>query len=114
MAWATTLSAFTGRGDVTFGVTVSGRPSELSGVETMIGLFINTVPLRVRLDARATVGGQCAVLQRQFAMLRDHSYLGFNEFRAIAGIGEMFDTLLVYENFRPARWWAPRSSSQTG
>lgn len=49
MAWATTLSAFTGRGDVTFGVTVSGRPSELSGVETMIGLFINTVPLRVRL-----------------------------------------------------------------
>ncbi len=101
MAWATTLSAFTGRGDVTFGVTVSGRPSELSGVETMIGLFINTVPLRVRLDARATVGGQCAVLQRQFAMLRDHSYLGFNEFRAIAGIGEMFDTLLVYENFPP-------------
>ena len=50
MTWAMLLSAFTDRSDVVFGVTVSGRPSELAGVETMIGLFINTVPLRVRLD----------------------------------------------------------------
>ena len=51
MAWAVVLSRLTDRSDVVFGVTVSGRPAELAGVETMIGLFINTVPLRVRLDA---------------------------------------------------------------
>ncbi len=67
----------------------------------MIGLFINTVPLRVRLDARATVGGQCAVLQRQFAMLRDTAISVSTSFGTIAGIGEMFDTLLVYVNFPP-------------
>lgn len=101
MAWALTLSALTGRDDVTFGVTVSGRPGELSGVETMVGLFINTVPLRVRLDPRHPVGSQCLALQRESATLRDHSYLGHAELRSIAGVGELFDTLLVYENFPP-------------
>ncbi|WP_102143879.1 non-ribosomal peptide synthetase [Mycobacterium hubeiense] len=101
IAWATLLSAFTDRGDVVFGVTVSGRPSELTGVETMIGLFINTVPLRVRLNPAQPVGAQCVALQREAAALRDHSYLGHAELRALGGVGEMFDTLLVYENFPP-------------
>jgi mycobactin peptide synthetase MbtF len=101
MAWATILSAFTDRDDVTFGVTVSGRPGELPGVETMVGMFINTVPLRVRLDPRQAAGTQCLALQRESAALRDHGYLGHAELRAIAGVGEMFDTLLVYENFPP-------------
>lgn len=101
MAWATLLSVFTDRSDVVFGMTVSGRPDELSGVESMVGLFINTVPLRVRLDPQRSVGEQCAALQRTAAELREHSYLAHAELRALAGIGEMFDTLLVYENFPP-------------
>lgn len=101
LAWAAILSACTARSDVAFGVTVSGRPGELSGVETMVGMFINTVPLRVRLDPRETVGAQCLALQREAAALREHSYLGHAELRSIAGVGEIFDTLLVYENFPP-------------
>ncbi|KUI23550.1 non-ribosomal peptide synthetase [Mycobacterium sp. GA-1285] len=101
MAWATVLSTFTDRADVVFGVTVSGRPGELSGVETMVGLFINTVPLRVRLDPSVRVGAQCVALQREAAKLRDHGYLPHNELRSLGGIGEMYDTLLVYENFPP-------------
>ncbi|WP_396905406.1 amino acid adenylation domain-containing protein [Mycolicibacterium phlei] len=101
MAWAAILSAFTDRHDVVFGVTVSGRPGELSGVETMVGLFINTVPLRVRLDPAGRIGAQCVALQREAARLRDHGYLPHNELRALGGIGELFDTLLVYENFPP-------------
>lgn len=101
MAWATMLSAMTDRSDVTFGVTVSGRPAELTGVEAMVGLFINTVPLRVRLDPAAPAGQQALALQREAAALRDHSYLGHSELRALAGVGELFDTLLVYENFPP-------------
>ena len=101
MAWAAMLSVFTDRNDVIFGVTVSGRPDHLAGVETMIGLFINTVPLRVRLDPAETVAAQCLSLQRTAAELRDHCYLPHAELRALAGVGEPFDTLLVYENFPP-------------
>ncbi|OAN37843.1 non-ribosomal peptide synthetase [Mycolicibacterium iranicum] len=101
MAWANVLSVITDRRDVTFGVTVSGRPGELAGVERMVGLFINTVPLRVRLYPNVTVREQCLGLQREAAILREHSYLGHSELRALAGVGELFDTLLVYENFPP-------------
>ncbi len=101
MAWASVLSVITDRRDVTFGVTVSGRPGELAGVERMVGLFVNTVPLRVRLDPASSVGAQCLALQREAALLREHSYLGHSELRALAGVGELFDTLLVYENFPP-------------
>ncbi|HEY9303687.1 MAG TPA: condensation domain-containing protein, partial [Mycobacterium sp.] len=99
MAWALVVSRLTDRDDVVFGVTVSGRPADLAGVETMIGLFINTVPLRVRLDATTAVGGQCRAVQRDAAMLREHGYLGHAQLRTLGGVGEMFDTLLVYENF---------------
>ena len=99
MAWAVIVSRMTDRTDVVFGVTVSGRPAELTGVETMIGLFINTVPLRVRLDAETSVGEQCRAVQSDSAILREHSYLGHAQLRALGGVGEMYDTLLVYENF---------------
>ncbi len=98
-AWALIVSRLTDRDDVVFGVTVSGRPAELAGVETMVGLFINTVPLRVRLDDSAPVGEQCRAVQRDSAILRDHSYLGHAQLRAMGGVGEMYDSLLVYENF---------------
>ena len=101
MAWALIVSRLTDRDDIVFGVTVSGRPPELAGVETMVGLFINTLPLRVRLDPNKTVAEQCSALQREAAELRDHSYLTHSQLRTIAGIGEMFDTLLVYESFPP-------------
>jgi mycobactin peptide synthetase MbtF len=101
LAWAVIVSAITDRSDVAFGVTVSGRPEQLSGVEAMVGLFINTVPLRVRLAPTETAGAQCVSLQRRSAELREHSYLGHAELRALAGVGELFDTLLVYENFPP-------------
>ncbi|ORV60851.1 non-ribosomal peptide synthetase [Mycobacterium europaeum] len=99
MAWALVLSRLIDTQDVVFGVTVSGRPPELAGVETMIGLFVNTVPMRVRLDPATPVGEQCRTVQRTAALLREHGYLGHAQLRALGGVGEMFDTLLVYENF---------------
>ncbi|MGV0814442.1 amino acid adenylation domain-containing protein [Mycolicibacterium boenickei] len=101
IAWATILSVLTDRTDVVYGVTVSGRPDELAGVESMVGLFINTVPLRVRVDPALPVGSQCVALQREAAELRDHSYLSHTELRSLGGVGELYDTLLVYENFPP-------------
>ncbi|MHA7662947.1 amino acid adenylation domain-containing protein [Mycolicibacterium sp. HS_4_1] len=101
MAWAAILSVLTDRRDVVFGVTVSGRPGELAGVESMVGLFINTVPLRIRLDPQRRVGEQCLAVQRDAAELREHSYLSHTELRSLGGVGELFDSLLVYENFPP-------------
>ena len=48
-AWSLLLSRYSGEEDVLFGITVSGRPASLPGVESMVGLFINTLPLRVRV-----------------------------------------------------------------
>ncbi|MCX6471618.1 MAG: amino acid adenylation domain-containing protein [Corynebacteriales bacterium] len=56
-AWGLVLARSTGADDVVFGVTVSGRPPELPGIGGMLGLFINTIPARVRLDQRETVIG---------------------------------------------------------
>ncbi|GAY17441.1 non-ribosomal peptide synthetase [Mycobacterium sp. shizuoka-1] len=102
MAWALILSRLTDSDDVVFGVTVSGRPPELAGVETMVGLFINTIPLRVRLDPNSTVAQHCSTVQREAAELRDHCQLTHSALRGLAGVGELFDTLLVYESFPPA------------
>ena len=50
-AWALLLGRLTGHTDVVFGITVAGRPPEIAGIESMVGLFINTVPLRIKLPA---------------------------------------------------------------
>uniref|UniRef100_UPI00174AC9FC non-ribosomal peptide synthetase n=1 Tax=Mycobacterium simulans TaxID=627089 RepID=UPI00174AC9FC len=99
LAWALLLSVLTDRQDVVFGVTVSTRPAELAGTESMIGLLINTVPLRVRLDPRTVVAQQCAFIQQDAARLREHAYLGHSQIRAVGGLGELFDTVLAFENY---------------
>ncbi|SFJ16099.1 non-ribosomal peptide synthase domain TIGR01720/amino acid adenylation domain-containing protein [Amycolatopsis sacchari] len=91
--WGQVLARLTGRDDVVFGATVSGRPPELSGVDSMIGLFINTVPVRVRADASP------AELQAQQSSLMEHQYLGLTEIQRAAGGGDLFDTLVVFENY---------------
>src|SRR5262249_41819527 len=64
-AWALLLSRYSGASDVVFGVTVSGRPPELPGIEQMIGLFINTLPLRVRITPQLPVMAWLQQLQVQ-------------------------------------------------
>nr|WP_281032240.1 non-ribosomal peptide synthetase [Nocardia paucivorans] len=98
-AWAILLGRLTGRGDVVFGATVSGRPAELPGVESMVGMFINTLPVRVRIDDRATVADLLTRLQREQAELLDHHQTGLNEIQRAAGPGAQFDTLLVFESY---------------
>ncbi|MFR9752290.1 amino acid adenylation domain-containing protein [Nocardia sp. 004] len=100
-AWALVLGRLTDRRDIVFGTTISGRPDELAGVETMIGLFINTIPVRIRLDDPAVAGSvasACAQLQRTSAVLRDNGYLSLSAIQRAAGRGALFDTLFVYEN----------------
>ncbi|MGW2256238.1 condensation domain-containing protein, partial [Kitasatospora sp. NPDC001660] len=98
-AWAMVVGRLTGRDDVVFGGTVSGRPPQVAGVESMVGLFINTLPVRVALDPAERFGALLERLQDQQAGLMDHQYLPLADLQRIAGLGELFDTLVVFENY---------------
>lgn len=98
-AWALVLGRHLGRDDVLFGTTVSGRPPELPGAESMIGLFINTLPVRVRLDPSEGWSAALARVQGEQAALQGHQYLGLADVQRIAGHRTLFDTAFVYENY---------------
>ena len=98
-AWAILLSRTTGRNDVVFGATVSGRPAELPGVESMVGLFINTVPTRVRLRPDEPLSGLLRRIQDGYVGLLDHHHFGLADIQRAVGVPELFDTLVVFENY---------------
>ncbi|MBF6125122.1 non-ribosomal peptide synthetase [Nocardia brasiliensis] len=97
LAWARILSGLTGRDDVVFGQTTSGRDASLPGAERLVGALVATIPVRVAVDERAPLE-VAEQLQRQVAELRTHEYLGMAEITKIAGGAQLFDTLLVFEN----------------
>ncbi|MFO1417388.1 MAG: amino acid adenylation domain-containing protein [Methylotetracoccus sp.] len=101
-AWALLLSRFCGTQDVVFGVTVAGRPSELPGAEQMVGLFINTLPLRVIVRPAMPMNDWLQALQAQNIAMREYEHASLRQiaaWSAVADRRELFDTLMVYENF---------------
>ncbi|MEU1037764.1 amino acid adenylation domain-containing protein [Streptomyces sp. NPDC005907] len=98
-AWAMVLAQLTGREDVLFGATVAGRPAGLPGADTMIGLFINTVPVRVRCTPADQVPEVLGRLQDAQAGLLDHHHLGLADIQRATGLNALFDTLVVFESF---------------
>ncbi|MFJ2192061.1 amino acid adenylation domain-containing protein [Kitasatospora sp. NPDC087861] len=96
-AWALVLARLARRRDVLFGATVSGRPADLPGAEGMVGLFINTVPVRVRLDGAKTVLETLTELQERQSALIAHQHLGLPEIQKLGGAG--LDTIVVFENY---------------
>ena len=97
-AWGVLVGALTGRSDVVFGSTVSGRDAEVPGIENAVGLFINTLPLRLRLRPDESLLTTFARLQDEQSHLLDHQHVGLAEIQRSAGLGELFDTLVVVEN----------------
>ncbi|MEV6166586.1 amino acid adenylation domain-containing protein, partial [Streptomyces sp. NPDC052052] len=104
-AWALLLSSLTGRQDVVFGATVSGRSPEVAGVEEIVGLLINTVPVRVRLDPEQPLEDLLADLQRRQASLTPYHHVGLAQIQRRAGLGELFDTSMAFENFTQESPW---------
>ncbi|MEU1025639.1 condensation domain-containing protein, partial [Streptomyces sp. NPDC005904] len=98
-AWAVVVGGLTGRDDVVFGTTVSGRPPEIAGIETMVGLFINTLPVRVRLRPEEPLLATVRRVQDEQTRLQAHQQLGLAEVQRLAGAGELFDTTMVFENY---------------
>jgi mycobactin peptide synthetase MbtF len=97
-AWVVVLSRLTDRRDVVFGTIVSGRPEQLLGAESMVGLFINAVPVVHQVSGTDSVVAQCARLQRESAAMRDIGYLSLSEIQREHGRGTLFDSMFVFEN----------------
>ncbi|MDG4810826.1 amino acid adenylation domain-containing protein [Micromonospora sp. WMMD1120] len=93
------LGALTGRDEVVFGATVSGRPSEVPGIEQMIGMFINTVPVRVAVGPDQPVAQLLTELQRRQATLTDAHHVGLGEIQRVSGHRNLFDTVVSFQNF---------------
>ncbi|MFE7558217.1 amino acid adenylation domain-containing protein [Kitasatospora sp. NPDC057500] len=98
-AWAVALGRLTGRRDVTFGAVVSGRPAELPGVEQVVGSFMHTLPVRVTLSPRSTLEELLVDLQSRQLALQPHQHLGLAEVQQLAGVGELFDTVVSFHNY---------------
>ncbi|GAA2477046.1 amino acid adenylation domain-containing protein [Streptomyces longisporus] len=98
-AWGVLLGRLTDRTDVVFGQTVTVRPPELPNITAMVGFCINTVPTRVGWDEGGSVTDLLAALHQRQTALLPHQHLGLAEIRRAAGSsGELFDTLLAFEN----------------
>src|SRR5699024_1130168 len=94
------LAAETGRTDVVFGSTVAGRPPEVEGLDRVVGMFLNTVPVRVRLRPDETVRALLRRMQDEYVDRMDHEYLGLGEIQRATGHDQLFDTLFVLQNFK--------------
>ncbi|WP_282205831.1 non-ribosomal peptide synthetase [Kitasatospora fiedleri] len=97
--WGLLVGQLTGRSDVLFGVVDSGRPADLPGVESMVGMFANTLPTRLRLDPARTVAQLLADFQEQQAELLPHRHLGLAEIQELTGLGGLFDTAVMFQNY---------------
>ncbi|MFJ4171516.1 amino acid adenylation domain-containing protein [Paenarthrobacter sp. NPDC089714] len=97
MAYAETLAQLTGRHDVIFGSTVSGRDNQHD--QDIIGLFTNTLPVRITVDRAKPLALQLTDVQQAQSELREHSHIGLAEVQQLAGAGTLFDTLFVMENY---------------
>jgi amino acid adenylation domain-containing protein/non-ribosomal peptide synthase protein (TIGR01720 family) len=100
--WALLLSHYSGQRDVVFGSTVSGRPAELPGVESMVGMFINTLPTRVTIRQRQPLVAWLRELQAAQTESRRFDFLALPQLQALSRVpapGNLFDSIVVFENY---------------
>lgn len=98
-AWAILLSKLTGQQDVVFGAAVNGRPADLPGSDEMVGLFINTLPVRVFCRPEHSVAEVITELQQRQTALLDHSYYGLADIQRGVGLPALFDTIVVFQSY---------------
>ncbi len=95
--WSLMLSQHTRQENVTFGVTVSGRNISLSGIEDMVGIFINTVPFKIEINPYESFVSFLHRIQKVTSAHQENSYLPLSEIQATTR--DLFDTVFVFENY---------------
>ena len=101
-AWALLLSRYSGKNDVVFGIATSGRPVSLKGVEEIVGLFINTLPLRVHLEPDHRLVDWLQALQAQQLEMLQYEYsplVQIQQWSDVPSGQPLFQSLLGFENF---------------
>jgi amino acid adenylation domain-containing protein/non-ribosomal peptide synthase protein (TIGR01720 family) len=98
--WSIMLHLHNHTGDVLFGAVVSGRPYDIEGIERMVGLFINTIPVRVKLDRDATLHRLIRSVHESSVMSRFHEYLPLADIQGVSPLKtNLLDHVLVFESF---------------
>ena len=100
--WGLLLSHYTGRTDIVFGSVVSGRPHDLDGVESMVGLFINTLPTRIKIEPHATLVSWLKQLQAEQFEARQYEYsplVQVQRWSEVPRTQPLFEYLMAFENF---------------
>ncbi|HLP60569.1 MAG TPA: condensation domain-containing protein, partial [Candidatus Deferrimicrobium sp.] len=98
--WGILLGKYNGREDVVFGAVVSGRPAELAGVESMIGLFINTIPVRVRFEGKMKLDELFRQIQQEALAGELYHYHSLAEIQSQIVLRQnLVDHILVFENY---------------
>ena len=98
-AWAQVLINATGQHDVVFGTPVSGRPTDITGADSMVGLFINTVPVRATITATTTTADLLEQLHSNLNHTLEHQHLSLRAIHRITGHDRLFDTLFAFQNY---------------
>ncbi|MGG6311632.1 amino acid adenylation domain-containing protein [Paenibacillus macerans] len=98
--WGIVLQRYNNTRDVVFGTVVSGRPAELPGVEEMVGLFINTVPVRVRAGKEMSFSSLVTGLQEEALASEPHHYDLLADIQSRTALGaNLVQTLVAIENY---------------
>src|SRR5262249_2150115 len=101
-AWALLLSRYSGEEDVVFGTTVSGRSAPLPGIESMVGLFINTLPLRVAVPPDIPLVRWLKDIQETNSELLQHEHVPLAEVQSWSSVPRglpLFESILVFQNY---------------
>ena len=101
-AWAYLLSCYSSERDVLFGTLVSGRSIPLEGVESMVGLFVNLVPVRAQVPLDVPVATWLKAIQAQQAEMSQHEFCGLTQIKRwseLRGSLPLFETLMIFENW---------------
>ena len=102
--WSLVLGRYSGKEDVVFGAVVSGRPTEIEGIESMVGLFINTIPVRLRFTADLRLTDLLQSVHRDSLASADYHYFPLVEIQSYSPLKQnLLDHIFVFENYPVAR-----------
>ncbi len=100
-AWGLLLQRYSGELDVVFGIVRNGRPRELSSIESMVGIFINTLPFRARIAPSQQLISWLKELDAHFSVVRKHQHFPLRNIKALSavpGSKPLFETIINFEN----------------
>ncbi|MEL7038646.1 MAG: condensation domain-containing protein, partial [Cyanobacteria bacterium J06592_8] len=101
-AWALLLSFYSGEDDLVFGATYSGRPPQLRGAEQIVGLFINTLPVRICINAKQTLLEWIQEIQSQQIEAQQYQYIPLVDIHRLSDVPRnlpLFESLVIFENY---------------